>query len=377
MPFASRPIFALGSDNKTVRYWHYEVDGAQWRGHHGVVGGKDAVSGWSATEPKNVGKKNARTAEEQAQFEADAEEKKKLDREYRRTHEELADVPMSVMLAQDYTKQKKPLIFNPRSVWSQPKLDGIRLTASARGGFSREYQPFHTVDHILEALAPLFADIPDLKLDGELYNHSLKHDFNKISSLVRKKTLTTDERFEVQRVLEYHVYDVPSVEGGFAERHEYVNNIFCTGMFDLEPVVMVPTAMISGLSELDDCYADYLAKGYEGQMVRLDEAYEFGVRAKSLQKRKTFVTEEFEVSRIIEGNGNWAGCAKAVEFKMANGVLTEKGELPKAGIRGTEAAGRELLTRNPPPKIVTVRHLGLTPGGVPRGPVAIDFDRAD
>jgi hypothetical protein len=56
------------------------------------------------------------------------------------------------------------------------------------------------------------------------------------------------------------------------------------------------------------------------------------------------------------------GCAKAIEFKMPSGALTERGELPKCGMRGDEAFARELLLRDPPPKIVTVRHLGLTPG---------------
>lgn len=378
MTDSSLPIYCRGADNKTIRYWHYEVDGDKWRGHYGVLGGKDAVSGWSTATPTNVGRANERNAEQQAAFEAAAEEAKKLAREYRRSEDQLDEVPAAVMLALDYAKVKKPFIFNPRAIACQPKLDGIRMVASARGDYTREFQPFgDPVIHIREALAPIFDKYPALILDGELYNHGYHDNFNAISSLIRKQKLTEEQRLKTARVLEYHIYDVPSVTGGFTQRHDVLAEIFAQFDLDLDPLVMVPTTFPETLEEIDQAYADALAEGYEGQIIRLNEPYGFGVRSPALIKRKTFVTEEFEVVRIIEGNGNWAGYAKAVEFRMPNGALTEQGELPKAGIRGSQEFCRELLLRDPPPKIVTVRHLGLTPGGVPRGPVAIDFDRKD
>jgi len=372
------PIFSRGSDNKTIRYWHYEVDGASWRGHYGVVGGKDTTSKWSTAKVTNAGKANERLPEAQAQFEAEAEERKKLAREYRANVDDLHEVPAAVMLAQDYLKLKKPLRFDPLAIAAQPKLDGFRLVGEHRGGYSREFQPFgDAIIHIREALAPVFAAHPDLILDGELYNHTLKHDFNKLSSIIRRETLTPDQQREARRLIEYHVYDCPSVEGPFAERHAYLVALFEEFDFSLEPIVLVPTIFPDNLTELDDAYIQWLADGYEGQMVRLNDPYDFGVRSWSLMKRKTHITEEFPVKRVIEGNGNWAGMAKAIEFEMPSGALTEKGELPKAGLRGTEEFCRELLHRDPPPKMATIRHLGLTPGGVPRGPVAIDFDRKE
>lgn len=373
------PIFSRGSDNKTLRYWHWEVDGPQWRGHYGVVGGKDATSKWSVAKPTNLGKANERNAEAQAQFEADAEERKKLDREYRRTEAELVEVPAACMLALDYDKMKDPLRFNPNEVGAQPKLDGIRLLAEAHGGYSRSFQPFgDPINHIRAALAPVFERHPDLILDGELYNHTLHADFNALSSLIRKKTCKPDELREAQRVIEYHIYDMPSAGHlGFAARHHALLALFDEFDFSLEPIVLVPTVFPKTLTNLDEAYEQWLALGYEGQMVRIDLPYDFGIRSQSLWKRKNHVTEEFEVTRVIEGTGNWAGLAKAIEFKMPSGALTEQGELPKCGMRGDEAFARALLAQDPPPKIVTVRHLGLTPGGVPRGPVAIDFDRKD
>lgn len=373
------PIFSRGSDNKTIRYWHYEVSGSAWRGHYGIVGGKDATSKWSTAKTTNAGKTNERLPETQAQFEAEAEERKKLAREYRRDVADLHEVPDAVMLAQDYLKLKKPLIFDPFHIAAQPKLDGFRLVGERRGGYSREFQPFgDAIIHIREALAPVFEKHPDLVLDGELYNHTLKHDFNKLSSVIRKDTLTPDQRREAQRLIEYHVYDIPSRgDLNFADRHAALIDLFGEFDFSLEPIVLVPTIFPANLTELDDAYIQWLAEGYEGEMVRVNEPYGFGTRSWALMKRKTHVTQEVEVTRVIEGNGNWAGLAKAIEFKMPSGALTEKGELPKAGLRGDEDFCRALLLQDPPPKMATIRHLGLTPGGVPRGPVAIDFDRKE
>ena len=41
--------------------------------------------------------------------------------------------------------------------------------------------------HILDELQPFFNKYPDVVLDGELYNHDLKDNFEKIISLVRKQ----------------------------------------------------------------------------------------------------------------------------------------------------------------------------------------------
>ena len=52
---------------------------------------------------------------------------------------------------------------------------------------SRTGNQFMNVMHIEKALEPLFAKYPNIVVDGELYNHGLKDDFEKIISLVRKQ----------------------------------------------------------------------------------------------------------------------------------------------------------------------------------------------
>jgi len=108
----------------------------------------------------------------------------------------------------------KPMLahkFNPdKAVFPallQPKLDGVRCVFTKDGAFSRTGKEFKNVDHIIETLKPLFKQYPYLKLDGELYNHELKDDFEKIISLVRKTKPTFEHREEAEKLVQYHVYD--------------------------------------------------------------------------------------------------------------------------------------------------------------------------
>jgi DNA ligase-1 len=355
-----------------LRYWFYDVEGSQWRGHSGIVDGTDTASGWTQSKAKNPGKKNARTPEEQAASEAENEYRKKLDREYRRTPEELDSVPPAPMLAQKIKDLKKPLRFHPGGyIRVQPKLDGIRMMTRDSGGFSREFQPFATVEHITEALAPVFKKWPDTIFDGELYNHIYKADFNAVSSLVRKGNLTDEDRAKLRSVLQYHVYDLPSVQGGFSARSAMLHAIANEFDFFMSPIVIVPTFKCDTLEEAHAHRDRFIGEGYEGMMWRTDEPYEFGGRSWSLMKDKDSITEEFPFIRFVNGEGNWDGIPKAVEYMLPGDRRNEKGERPKAGIKGDMDFCRSLIDRKP--KFITLRYFALTPAGIPRFPVAIDF----
>ena len=48
-------------------------------------------------------------------------------------------------------------------------------------------------------------------------------------------------------------------------------------------------------------------------------------RSKTLPKRKEFITEEYDVVRVEEGNGNWTGYAKRFILAMSNGTQFSSG----------------------------------------------------
>lgn len=358
----SLPIYKRDTVGKT-RTWQYEVEGDSYRTIAGIEDGNLVTTGWTKCKPKNEGRANATTAEQQAQAEAHAEEAKKLKREYRMAKHLLDLVPVGPMLAQDYAKLKKPLKF---PVYAQPKLDGIRAIINKNGAFSRELQPHYNCDHILAALAPVFAIYPDVTLDGEFYNHTLKDDFNTIVSVVRKQKPTAEQKAEAAKLIQYHVYDLPSNDR-FGKRSFDLKALSALHKLELSgSVVIVPTVKVGTQDLLDHLNGEWIQMGFEGQMVRLDEPYDFDSRSKSLLKRKEFITEEFPIKRIEEGNGNWAGYAKRI-------VLDVEGNEVGAGMRGNQEFAKALLANASNYKFATTRHFGRTPDGSLRFPVAIDF----
>ena len=65
-PIEFNTLFKYDSTGK-ARFWDTEVDPANgaYRTVHGIIDGEASASDWVYCKPKNIGKKNATTAEEQ------------------------------------------------------------------------------------------------------------------------------------------------------------------------------------------------------------------------------------------------------------------------------------------------------------------------
>ena len=362
------PLYKRDSKGK-VRIWTMQVgfnneNEAGIRTISGLVDGQKVTSEWNLTEAKNVGRSNATTAKTQAEFEAQAEWTKNVDKEY------FVDVnaidsytAFKPMLAHDFTKT--PVT----SGITQPKLDGIRMVVNTRGLYSRSNKEIVAVPHIAEALADFIKDHPTITLDGELYNHELKDNFQKITSLVRKTVnLGADELAESKELVQYHIYDMfdsANPDMTFMQRYNWIQKNVHLVNKKAVGIHLVPVAICETSEEIDVMYGEYTQAGYEGQMIRQDAVYE-NKRSKGLLKRKEFITEEYEVVEVHEGQGNWAGYAKRLTLKMADGTTFS------SGIRGSQAKLKELL-ENPNIDWATCRYFELSNDGVPRFPVTIDY----
>jgi hypothetical protein len=183
---------------------------AQWRGHYGVVGGKDATSKLEhcqADQPRQGQRARRRGASPvRSRRRKSARSSTATTGAPRRT----GRGPGRCHAGADYLKLKKPLIFNPDASRPSPSSTASVCSARRAAVTAGTFQPFgDPIDHIREALEPVFESIPTIMLDGELYNHTLHADFNELSSIIRKQTCTPDQR-RAQRLIEYHVYDCPS-----------------------------------------------------------------------------------------------------------------------------------------------------------------------
>ena len=348
--------------NGNIREWTVEYAGPVGSGIRTIAGIKDGKlvpSGWKYTEGKNFGKKNATTAFEQAQKEAQAKWDKALEKEYFR---DTANVDkydkFKPQLAHDYTKRPQS------SGISQPKLDGIRCIARKDGLFTRAGKEISTCPHIEVALKDFFEDYPNIILDGELYNHELKANFNKITSLVRKVKPSEEELLECMDLVEYHVYDCFDKDNTDTL---FLDRIFSLpGLIHHAKIVHVPTKVCDDQEALDKLYSQYTEDGFEGQMVRNNTPYD-NKRSKNLLKRKEFITDEFDVVEVLEGQGNWAGYAKHFQLELGDGRTF------RSGVRGNQALLKDLLEQEVKPTWVTCRYFELSPDGVPRFPVVIDW----
>lgn len=358
-PIQFPPLYKRTSTGAT-QVWYQELEGRCYRTITGQLNGEKTVTGWVVAEGTNIGRSNERTPEQQAVFEVKANYTKKL--EQGGYHESIEDI--------DHQKFFKPMLAHKFEEWagdcySQPKLDGMRCIATAEGLFSRNGKPIVSVPHIVEALAPLFEEDPDLIFDGELYNHDLRDDFNRIMSLVKKSKPCEEARDVVQ----YHIYDVASSDRAFSDRLHYLRRLTS---LQHPAIRIVETWLVQKSESLDRLFSEYLSAGYEGQMVRIDAPYE-QKRSKNLLKRKEFQDGEFTLIGLEEGLGNWAGYAKRAIFRLKDG--REFG----AGIRGSQDFCKALLAERQSHigKPATIRFFNYTPDGIPRFPVVTEFSRVD
>lgn len=351
-----------------IRSWQAETEGNKWRTIAGIQDGKMVTSEWRLSLPKNVGKANETTAEQQAILEAEAAYKKKTESGYYLDINAIDTFEQfKPMLANDYAKLKKPLEF---PVWSQPKLDGIRCVAKADGLWTRAGKPHLAIPHIWEAVKPLFDEHPDLVLDGELYNHSLRDDFNEITSIVRKAKPTAEDIEKSAQHIQFHIYDMVYLDNpdmDFMTRNLEIQRLLDVDNTSNKSLKWVFTRLVEDEEDLDNRYQSYLERGYEGQMVRLDGSLYENKRSKNLLKRKEFITAEFKVLAVEEGQGNWSGCVKRFHLELPNGGTTD------AGVRGTQKELRKLFESGKTPDWCTLRYFTPTPDGIPRFPVVIDY----
>ena len=205
---------------------------------------------------------------------------------------------IKAMLAHKYNEDKADY-----PAYVQPKLDGVRCLFTAKGAFSRANNQFMNVQHIEQALKPFFAKNPTAVLDGELYNHGLKDDFEKIISLVKKKKPTDNDRAEAAELVQYHVYDVASMTiATYSIRLNFINDLTYT-----YPICKVDTKVALDFDDAIKIHKKNLKLGYEGSIYRSMNGKYKGTRSWDLMKFKDFHDDEATIIGYDLGQGKREG----------------------------------------------------------------------
>lgn len=378
--------------------WSIDHDDASYWTVSGRCDGKKVQTSPTFVEQKNIGKANETSLEQQVLNEVASKVQYQIDHGYS------YDIPteekrFEVSLADKYTdRQEKGKLDFPYIV--EPKLDGLRCYIKMVDGkirmFSRGHKEFVSCPHIKENefVKKFFETYPDAILDGELYNHDLKNDFNKIVSLVKKTKPKPEDLEESAKLVQYHCFDsyYPSIpEANYRTRkrllalllHQWFgigNNVtvenpsvgaihfvgLTFAMDDLGLSGYLPLKLVLNEEGVEKAIIEATAKGYEGVMLKKNVPYFFG-RSFDMLKYKKFKDAEYRIVDFEEGKGNLKGIAAAVICE------TDNGEQFKAGITGTQDYARNLYeNRNEyVGKLATIKYQELTPlkdgkGGVPR-----------
>tara|TARA_R100000935_G_C2834013_1_gene166926 strand:+ start:64 stop:900 length:837 start_codon:yes stop_codon:yes gene_type:complete len=199
---------------------------------------------------------------------------------------------------------KKDIDFSNK-VFLQRKLDGVRCVFTKDGAFSRTGKQFKNVDHLESDLADFFKEHPFAVLDGELYNHVLKNDFEKIISLVRKQKTTEQDRLDAQRLVQYHVYDTIT-KGLKNHRYDVRYSWLVNNLPIVRSTTLVKNPIVTSFKMAQDLHEVYLSEGYEGSILRLNNPYE-QKRSYNLQKFKDFSDTEATIIGYVTGKGKRIG----------------------------------------------------------------------
>lgn len=407
-------LYAKNKDD-SYQEWKVFVEGGVVQVCFGKKGGKVQTK-LTQCEPKNVGRANETTAEQQAMAEAISKWEKQVRLGYRESTEDLeTEEIFSVMLAADAIKKSHMIIY---PCYVQPKLDGLRcmVTYDSSGvpSFnSRGNKTYPIQGKIVDQVVVINEVTGFPLLDGEIYLHGLT--LQKISSLAKKWRTHADIAKEIQKDfdgenkrrdkavaegqsqykncdgelvsvdlipeldvdryggyesadLQFHIFDIPhktkiwySAQG--EDRLDdllVVNDV--VNIKELSHIAIVLGDFFSDEQSVKDQIAIHMQNGYEGDIIRNSKGvYEFGQRSNDLLKWKIFQSEECLVTEYVIDKNNEA---------VLTG-LTKSGKKFSFKMKGTNRDRNEAAAKRLIGKYVTFTFQALTDGGVPQFPVGI------
>lgn len=194
-----------------------------------------------------------------------------------------------------------------------PKLDGLRSVYKNGEFYSRQ-------GHIFVGLSSLKLEMEDLmrqlampcQFDGELMVDG-EH-FNEISGQIRAFTEADNAH--------YYIFDIHSVNANQTSRLAFLDMLAMR--FRYPHITFVPHTTVMSLDEVSTKYAEYLAEGYEGAIVKQESGMYQDSRTWDWMKLKNTMTEDCRVTSLFEGTGKYVGMAGGIVVDF-NGVSVRVG----------------------------------------------------
>lgn len=260
------------------------------------------------------------------------------------------------MLAHRFDQHSSKIVY---PAYISPKYDGIRCIAWIHDGkctlYTKNDKVITSMPHIVAELEKTFPK-GNLGLDGELYNHELRNNFEEIVSQVRNYNPQ-----DGHEKIEYHIFDKVS-EDTFDNRLKYLElHIYNKKYLKLVP--QIPTTE----EKRDFFVKSFINLGCEGAMIRNFNAPYEEKRSFNLQKIKFFQDKEFDIIGVIEGKGKLLG-------HVGSFILRGEADMNfNAKLEGSQELLKRYLNDKSlwEGKKMTVRFQGYTKKGIPRFPVGV------
>lgn len=353
------PVLYKYTSSGQPQQWQIFVEGNSYFTEEGIVNGVITKSLPTICTPKNLGKSNETTGEQQALLEANAKQKKKLEKHYNIVLQEERSF-YEPMLAHDVEKYKS-LLFTV-DTYIQPKLDGVRCISQNNKLMSRNGKPWLTCPHLHQN---------EVILDGELYNHNYHDNFNELISLIKRIKPTPEDIESAKKNVKLYVYDFPEYEGKFSDRMKAFDKWMEKTGDGMEGITPVTAYKVNSWEDIQKMHEKFISEGYEGSIIRLDLGNYEHKRSKQLLKYKDWKEDEYKIVEILEGEGNKVGMVGSITCKLPNGKTFN------SNMKGSFEYSKEVFDnkKNYVGKTATVKYQNLTPDGVPRFPYVIKINR--
>lgn len=345
-------LFKIDNKNKE-RQWSIWTEGDTLVQEAGLIGGK-LVQHRKVCKPKNSGKSNSTTSEQQAISEMESTYKDKLSEGYFTTIEEAKNTEVVLpMLAHSFSDHKNKIDWS--NCYIQPKFDGMRMFAIVKDGncklISRAGKEITTLDHIKNTYELLNNNgLPNGIYDGEAYVFG--EGFQRNMELIKK---TRPETVQVK----HWVYDFVA-PNSFIDRSKY---IFKMLLGTSQYIEVVKTVKCNSEEDLKKHHIEILKQGFEGTMIRFgNEGYQMNKRSSNLLKYKNFQDLALPIIDIIPNDA---------DPTQGTPIFELNGKTFKAGVKMSHEKRKDLLAnkKNYIGEIGEIRFFEYSEEGVPRFPV--------
>ena len=286
----------------------------------------------------------------------------KVERKYRQTPDDAENLDFFPMLANKYSEDAiyNGVITLPVTV--QPKINGMRCTATIEGLESRQGKEII----IPQLLNEIRGWLPDhLRLDGELYIHG--YALEDIISAVRQAGKPGSNWGNFIQFIVYDIIDELNPLSPWFQRAKLLKDIVEIG----SRVKRIRSVIAGSHEEILKWEKEFVSHGFEGAIVRDKFNIYENSRSNTLLKVKSRDSDEFKIVGADEGEGNMQG--KIIWECETKDEDPTKRKRFRAGHKCT-LAKRAYYWSNKERyygSLLTVEYFGYTKEGKPFNPVAV------